>query len=55
VHAVLRVDLQTVAVVFVLDELLHARRAITRLGAGVLRQVDLRKHLANSPCDRRGI
>jgi len=35
VHAVLRVDLQAVGVVGVLDELVHTRRAVTGLGAGV--------------------
>ena len=39
VHAVLRVDLQAVAVVFVFHELVHARRAVARLGTGVLAQV----------------
>ena len=38
--AVLGVDLQAVGVVFVLDELVHAGRAVAGFGAGVFGQVD---------------
>src|SRR5690606_39526867 len=44
VHAVLRVDLQAVFAVVVLDELIHAGRAIARLGAAILGQVDRYRH-----------
>ena len=39
-HAVLRVDLQAVAAVFVFDVLIHASRAVARLRATVLGQIN---------------
>ena len=44
VHAVLRVDLQAVVAVVVLDELVHAGRTVARFRAAVLGQVDLHRH-----------
>src|SRR5450830_426175 len=43
-HAVLRVDLQAVAVVFVLDELIDPGRAVARLGSCIPGQVDGHRH-----------
>ena len=43
-HAILGIDLKPVGVVIVFDELVHTRRAVTRLGSGVLGQVDADRH-----------
>ena len=44
-HAILRIDLQAVLAGVGFHVLVHARRAVARFGAGVLRQVDGYRHL----------
>ena len=43
-HAILRIDLQTIGLVFVLDVLVNAGGAISRLGACKFGQVDAHRH-----------
>ena len=55
VDAILGVDLQAVAVVFVLDEFVHTGRAIARFKAGVFRQVDIDWHAGVFQGQMRGL
>ena len=43
-HAVLRIDLQTITLVFIFDVLVHTGRAITRFGPRKLGQVNAHRH-----------